>query len=300
METNNDMIPNFIDTLHYFDEYMEEDNKKSLLLNEKENVNNMHNMNTTLCNHIYSDEIMGNLYCSDCGLRLEKSVFQGKEWRIFSDDKSLHKPQNRVQIRRNEDKSIYGDIEQMTFPEKVKAEANKLYMEITENDVFRGSTRRAIICACIFHAHKKLGLIQTQDSLMKIFGLSRKSNLKGMKFVSQHAPRNSYVHCTRITPVDLIRDILNKFNASEEQMEEVVNIYNIVKNKSLKLNGSRPQSIGSGIVYYWIQKKGLNISIKEYSIKVGLSELTIMKISKEIDSILTKHGNILTPSNSPL
>ena len=59
-----------------------------------------------------------------------------------------------------------------------------------------------------------------------------------------------------------------------------------IKNKSSILNRSRPQSVASGLVRYYILKNNKNISLSEFKSKVNLSELTINRICKEITKIL--------------
>ena len=59
-----------------------------------------------------------------------------------------------------------------------------------------------------------------------------------------------------------------------------------IKDKSIKINRARPQSIAAGITYYWICQKDKKISISEFMEKVGLSELTITRIAKEITELL--------------
>jgi transcription initiation factor TFIIIB Brf1 subunit/transcription initiation factor TFIIB len=118
------------------------------------------------------------------------------------------------------------------------------------------------------------------------FEISRKSALKGLKQVSLKTPKDSKIHTTYITPINLIEEIMDKFSASAQQKSEVFELYNKVKNKSSTINRSRPQSIGSGIVFAWICMKNLDISIKEFASKTQLSELTILKIAREIAKIL--------------
>jgi translation initiation factor 2B subunit (eIF-2B alpha/beta/delta family) len=81
---------------------------------------------------------------------------------------------------------------------------------------------------------------------------------------------------------------MNKFSATENQKLEVVSLYEQIKNKSSKINRSRPQSIAAGLTYFWICNKNKQVSMKEFTDKVNLSELTISRISKEISSILEK------------
>ena len=79
---------------------------------------------------------------------------------------------------------------------------------------------------------------------------------------------------------------MKKFDATESQIDEVVKIYHQVKNKSSILNRSRPQSVASGLVRYYILLKDKDISMQCFRQKVKLSELTINRIAKEISKIL--------------
>jgi len=79
---------------------------------------------------------------------------------------------------------------------------------------------------------------------------------------------------------------MQKFSATPEQKQEVIELYEKIKNKSSRLNRSRPQSVASGLVFYWIGKRGKEISLKDFSQKVVLSELTVNKISKEIAGVI--------------
>jgi len=225
--------------------------------------------------------------CLECGKELEKSIFQDKEWRYYgqSDTKRMSDP-NRVQIRKIDDRSIYKDVENMGFSEKIISLANQIYLQVTKGQIYRGNSRKSIVFACIFHSFKLNGKPQTHENLIEIFGLTRKISLKGLKLVNLNIPRDSPIHTTYITPVNLIEDIMDKFKATLAQKKEVIELYNKIKNKSSKINRSRPQSISSGLIYFWISLKNIEISLKDFAKKVDLSELTISKISKEISDIL--------------
>lgn len=227
------------------------------------------------------------ILCLECGKELEKSIFQDKEWRYYgqSDTKRMSDP-NRVQIRKIDDRSIYKDVENMGFSEKIISLANQIYLQVTKGQIYRGNSRKSIVFACIFHSFKLNGKPQTHENLIEIFGLTRKISLKGLKLVNLNIPRDSPIHTTYITPVNLIEDIMDKFKATLAQKKEVIELYNKIKNKSSKINRSRPQSISSGLIYFWISLKNIEISLKDFAKKVDLSELTISKIAKEISDIL--------------
>ena len=225
--------------------------------------------------------------CIKCGEEINQQIMHEKEWRYYgpSDSKRSSDP-NRVQIRKSDERNIYKDVQNMGFSETIINKANELYLQVTKGQIYRGNSRKAIIFACIFHSYKLSGNHQTPENLIKLFGLNRKNGLKGLKIVNVNIPKNSEIHTTYITPEHLINDIMNKFSANNEQKNEVISLYSKIKNRSSKLNRSRPQSVAASLTYYWICQKKIDISLKDFAKKVNLSELTINKNAKEVASVL--------------
>jgi transcription initiation factor TFIIIB Brf1 subunit/transcription initiation factor TFIIB len=243
--------------------------------------------NKQKCTHTKTVNDNNIVLCTDCGEEISKNILHEKEWRYYgqSDTKHTSDP-NRVQMRKIDDRNIYKDVENMGFSDKIVSKANKIYSEVTKGQIKRGNSRKAIVFACIFQSAKLYGRPQTHDKLIRIFNLSRKTGLQGLKHVTLNAPKNSEIHTSYITPVHLVEDMMDKFQASDEQKQEVIDIYNKIKNKNSKLNRSRPQSVSSGIIYYWILKTKKDISLKEFTKKAELSELTISKIAKIVSEVL--------------
>jgi len=239
------------------------------------------------CKHNNIIEETGIVCCADCGIEMEKSIFHEKEWRYYgqSDNKRTSDP-NRVHLRKIEERNIYKDVETMGFSEKIVSLANQIYIQVTKGQIFRGNSRKAIIFACIFHSFKIQGKVQSHESLIKIFKLDRKNALKGLKHVNLNVPKDSLIHTTYITPANLVDEMMDKFNATPEQKQEVKVLYEKIKNKSSKINRSRPQSIASGLLFFFICSKGIDVSLKEFASKIELSELTISKVAKEVSEVL--------------
>ena len=239
------------------------------------------------CLHLNINSEKGVDVCTDCGEEITKQIHNTKEWRYYGQSDTRHSSDpNRVQIRKSEERNIYKDVENMGFSEKIISEANKIYFQVTQGQIFRGNSRKAIVFACIFHAYKLSGKPQSHEKLIHVFNLNRKTGLKGLKHVNLYAPKSSTIRTTYITPINLVEEIMEKFAATTEQKIEVVNLYNQIKNKSSRLNRSRPQSVGAGLVYYWICSKKKDITLKQFTKKVSLSELTINKIAKEISDVI--------------
>ena len=243
------------------------------------------------CDHLETSIEKGVEICVSCGEEVSKKIQNCKEWRYYGQTDSKNTDPNRVQIRKLDERGIFKDVENMGFSDKIICEANKIYFEVTKGQIFRGNSRKAIVFASIFHAYKLSGKPQSHDKLIQVFNLNRKNGLKGLKHVNLYAPKTSTIRTTYITPVNLIEEIMDKFSATIEQKEEVVCIYNQIRNKSSRLNRSRPQSVASGLIYYWIKDKQKDITIKQFTKKVNLSELTINKIAAEIEEVI-KSENI--------
>jgi transcription initiation factor TFIIIB Brf1 subunit/transcription initiation factor TFIIB len=243
---------------------------------------------TNKCRHINTvKENTNTNICEDCGQIISNDISYDKEWRYYgaSDTKHMSDP-NRCHMRKINERTIYNDVTGLGFSDKIIMIANKLYDQVTNKKIYRGSSRRAIVFACIFHAYKLENNPQNHEHLIEIFNINRKSGLRGLKHVNLYAPKNSPIRTTYITPENLIKDIMEQFDAPSKQIDEVIDIYKSIKNKSSILNRSRPQSVASGLVRYYILIKHKDISINEFREKVKLSVSTIDRIVKEIASIL--------------
>ena len=241
------------------------------------------------CEHINTTETGGVVLCLDCGEEIDKTLSNDKEWRFYGQNDSKHSSDpNRCQLRRVEDKNIFKDVDSLGFNDRIISIANKIYSRVTKGKIHRGNSRKAIIFACIFHAFKISGKPQACENLIEVFKLDRKTALRGLKQVNLNIPKEDMLQNTsHITPANLIQDIMTKFGASDEQKQEVVDLFESIKHKSSKINRSRPQSIAAGLTYYWIQNKGKQISIKEFTEKVSLSELTVLRLAKDISDIFS-------------
>lgn len=240
-----------------------------------------------VCKHPVIINEGGTKVCELCGFELPRDIDNSKEWRYYgaADTRHNYDP-SRCHMRKSDERTIHKDVENMGFSDTIIAKANQYYDIVTDGKIFRGNSRKAIIFACIFHAYKTLGNPQSCDNLIDIFNLDKKIALKGLKHVNLKVPKNSEVKSTYITPENIINDIMDKFEADENQKQEVLDIYEKIKNRSSILNRSRPQSVASGIVRYYIILHGKEISMPEFRAKVKLSELTINRIVKEISDVL--------------
>ena len=227
----------------------------------------------------------GVLTCRGCGREVKD---RGTKWAGIEGGKGIADP-HRCQARKVDEKSILKDIEAYGFAPTVAHMANDIYLQVTDSKIYRGESRKGIIFSCVFHAFKVLGNPQSCDALMSVFKLDRKVILKGMKHVALYAPKESTFRTTYITPVEIVDEIMTKLNATKEQKQDVITLYETIKKtpaKSSLIKRSKPQSVAAGLVFYYITKNNKKITMEEFTQIVGLSDLTITKLVKEIVQIL--------------
>lgn len=242
-------------------------------------------METRKCSHTNWSEEATNKVCEDCGMVITKDDDSNTVVKYNTDPKRCH-------ARRIEEKGIHKDVEKLGFSDKIVSMANVIYEQVTAGKIYRGNSRKGIVFACIFHAYKMNNNPQSCEQLIDIFGIERKIGLKGLKFVNLNSPKDSKFRGLQIRTEDIICEIMDKFNANETQKKEAILIYDKVQNKSSLLNRSRPQSVASGVVRYYIVQKNKDISMDFYKTRVNLSELTITRIVNEIENLLDLDDNL--------
>ena len=227
--------------------------------------------------------------CTDCGVILSKDFSYEREWRYYGlvDTKHNNDP-NRCSIRKSDEKNIEKDVEKLGINAKIMEKADELYNTVTENKIYRGNTRKGIIYACVYHAYLLNNTPKSNEELITIFDINQKIALNGLKFVNLNLPSDSKSRNYEINTKHLITEIMENFNATVFQKNQVLNLYSKLENRSSLLNRSRPQSVACGIVRFYILKINPTVSLDYFKQKCKLSDLTLSRIVKEIERIVLK------------
>lgn len=231
-------------------------------------------------------------YCLDCGQELQSDISQDKEWKNFTKDVD----NARGFTSSVKYKNIYDEIKHMNFPADIVTSADAMFKCVTAKMAaklqrpgfnFKGLMRKSVILACIYEAYKQLAPTSISlPRLIELFApLNKRKAFVGIKILRL---KNKLIQTRYITPVDFVKDVLDKYagTPSPSEQVEIKTIYSRIENRSESLNRSWHYSVAAGLVYYYALLKKKDICIREYSQKVKLSEFTITKIAKEISVIL--------------
>jgi len=232
-------------------------------------------------NMIMTEE--GNEVCADCGLETPTELDNSPEWRFYkeNDTKQSSDP-SRCFLRKYEEKSIYRDIEPYHIQSEVVELANTSYSQVTEESILRGNSRKGLIVACIYYAYEDLGQRKSQDEIKTIFSINKKILSNGMKTFNLKIKRTPIY----TSPLDFIPKIMNKFNLSEKHIQFVIKLYTKICSRSTFINRSNPDSIAAGLSYFVLKHINFPVSLNDFSKRVGLSDITIHKISKKIKDVI--------------
>jgi transcription initiation factor TFIIIB Brf1 subunit/transcription initiation factor TFIIB len=225
----------------------------------------------------------GNMVCEDCGLESPPELDTTPEWRFYKENDTKHSNDpSRCFLRKYEEKSIYRDTEGYNIPPDIIERANESYALVTEDSILRGNSRKGLIVACIFYAYEDTGMRKSQDEIKNFFNINKKILSNGMKMFNLKIKRNPIY----TSPVDFIPKIMEKFNLDEKHTKFVITLYTKICSKSAFINRSNPDSIAAGLSYFVLKHINFPVSLSDFSKRVGLSDITIHKISKKIKDVV--------------
>jgi len=202
------------------------------------------------------------------------------------------------------EKSLYDVFQYITamaqnsgIPKIFIDEAMVIYKDISEQKIFRGINRDGIKAASIYISCRLNGCPRTAHEISEIFKLDKTSATNGCSMAmsvlsninrgvdEEDAPSHAMVECTSTPSLFIERycsklgmlpemAILSKFVATKIEQNEII-------------NNSAPHAIAASIVYFIAQVCDLNISKTDIKQVCGVSEVTINKCYKKLESMKT-------------
>jgi transcription initiation factor TFIIIB Brf1 subunit/transcription initiation factor TFIIB len=236
------------------------------------------------CQHENTDETdEGVTVCLDCGLELNIVLDSSPEWRYYKENDTKHSSDpSRCSLRKYEEKSIYRDVERYDIPREVIDRANDTYAIVTEDAILRGNSRKGLIFACIYYAYEEMGQRKSPEELKTYFGINKKTLSGGMKMYNLKIKHKAIY----TTPLDFISKIMKKFDSSEQHIQFVTKLFCKIKTQTNFMNRSNPDSIAAALCYFFFKHIKYPISLNDFSKRVGLSDITVHKISKKISELV--------------
>ena len=237
------------------------------------------------CSHLQTSDFDGSTICIICGEKIDELLVDNEVRYYGINDTRYCKDPNRHNQRKQEDRSLYADLEAFGFPLQVIERANNYYKKIIENSIYRAGNRMAIVFACTFHAYSDIHEPRDPIEFAKIFKLDKKGISNGLKIFSATFPKRPGKH--NMSPMDLVPKLLDELKIEQKfkaiVLKDINYIYDCVKKKSKSLISSNPRSIAAGLIYFYLKlldEEKVNRS--SFSKVVKLTDITYTKIANDI------------------
>lgn len=195
------------------------------------------------------------------------------------------------------EKSQYDEFTHITnishqagIPKMIIDDAMRYHKQISEAKTFRGVNRDGIIAASIYVSCKVNNFPRTAKEIATIFSLDNTSATKGCKNALsilndiEHGMENDdKLLLYKTTPLSFIERYCSKLGINIELTKVCKFIAIKIETKKL-IPENTPHSIAAGIVYFVAQSCNINISKKNVNLVSEISEVTINKCYKKLES----------------
>ncbi len=162
-----------------------------------------------ICTHPNTFSVNGVEKCPSCGVEVYQELDLQPEWRYYGDTDSKHSSDpSRCHARKNDEKSIYKDIEKYDLPANIKEQSNELYFTITQGQIRRANFRKALIYACVYNSYKYQNIPQLPEDLRIKFELTKKEISKGLNYFNLNMKKS--IKPVYIQPSVFIEHIMKK------------------------------------------------------------------------------------------
>jgi len=196
------------------------------------------------------------------------------------------------------EKSQYDEFTRITnistnagIPKMIIDDAVRYHKQISETKTFRGLNRDGIIAASIYVSCRVNQYPRTAKEIATIFNLDNTSATKGCKNalsiindIEHTMTNNDKTSLCKTTPLSFIERYCSKLGINNELTKVCKFIAIKIEAKSL-IPENTPHSIAAGIVYFVAQMCNINISKKHIHSVSEISEVTINKCFKKLESI---------------
>ena len=179
------------------------------------------------------------------------------------------------------------------IPAKIINDAKSLYRIVSQTKISRGSNRDGIIAACVYFSCKQCGVPRSAKEIADIFNINVTVMTKGIKKCQEiiYMNKNNKTRLTQaksMKPDHFIERFCNKLKLSEEDTHVILSICEkSIENNIISEN--TPPSIAAGCIFYYTKVKDMKISKKNVSSVCKISEVTINKCCKKLESTRLFH-----------
>lgn len=216
------------------------------------------------CTHEHRNDVGT---CLECG-----------HWTLIS--------QNDVQMKtkRRSIHPIIKDLEAFPFDDAVKAEANKIYINLNSIQGKKKTKKRTMFCA-VYLAHCSLGRKCDPLVIGREFGLRRSEIGRTISHYNNALAQSNGVVSTYVEPIYLIDIYCDELRFTIDTVGKMRTEFIKLLAKSPSLKDKSPLKLVAAYIHYYMSTNGMKVDSDEYAAKFGMSFNTIKILEREISAL---------------
>lgn len=178
------------------------------------------------------------------------------------------------------------------IPKVIRDSAKCIYKKLSDikhdngtNIIFRGKNRKGIIAACVFLGALMENNPITNKVVADIFNIDMSQLTKGIKRIEQFLGNDDIIKdIDSPEPYKFIKTYYAKLNIPIEYLQIAIKICKNI-NRLDEISNHHPVSLAAGCIFLISKLYNLDISKKEISTTLDISEVTINKIYSKLDQL---------------
>jgi transcription initiation factor TFIIB len=174
------------------------------------------------------------------------------------------------------------------LPIIISETSKSLYSVISEIKISRGKNRKGIIAACVFNACKECKVPRSIKEISKIFDMDSKVLTKGCKNYTEIIRLNKHTinRCQNLDTI-IVSDFIERFCYNLSINEEDIKFIKYISTLCEKLDliyDNTPPAMATGCIYLSCKIRKNKITKKDISEQCNISEVTVNKCYKKLES----------------
>lgn len=184
---------------------------------------------------------------------------------------------NHHAISRKHEKTIRPDLEKLDFPLDIINTASDIYKAV-DPGTKRGKRRRQLIFACVYRAHRELGMAVIPVRLAEVCGIERSDITKALAMIPSDVENS--------TPAEYIKTHFNTLQKHlrfpDDTLDHLLDMTHIIVENAPDLLDEKPQNVAAAILVFYLKNNGVTINKKMYKEIFGCSDMTLNKLRNPI------------------
>ncbi len=254
------------------------------------------------CSHQYVDYTCSPPVCTTCATSLKSTLEFGRNV-MYSGESS---EQLGISLSAEKTSGLTQDIRGSNLPRDVAENANNLFRQFlcctrtgsgTKGRITRSLPRRSVVFACVYISFRDVRPTTTVNPyvLALTLGLKDDNGRPSRKLMGAGirnllgAPLPMSKHMIVIVePVHLVETLMRSYSISPiHHMPEVMELYNYISSKCVKLSDSKPNSIAAALFWLWYNIKPEEdriLEISDFARSASLCNNTIVTLAGEMQA----------------